>query len=93
LFKVRISISKAYFSAVETMADFFNRIDPKPPFAKNIRRSKAVNRPSAYPILFPHLPEHMLNGILIMVILTASRWCALEGIFVSIEHGRASEWA
>lgn len=27
--RVKISISDAYFSAAETMADFFNRIDPK----------------------------------------------------------------
>ncbi|SCW78305.1 MULTISPECIES: hypothetical protein [unclassified Pseudomonas] len=29
--KIRISISGAYFSAVETVADFFNRFGRKPP--------------------------------------------------------------
>jgi hypothetical protein len=39
--KVKISISHAYFSAAETMADFFNRIGRLPSFASGKKRPEA----------------------------------------------------
>ena len=44
LFKVQISISSAYFSTVETMADFFNRIGQKRSFRpRGLRPETAID--------------------------------------------------
>jgi hypothetical protein len=42
--KVKISISDAYFSAAETMADFFNRIGRFLPLATGRNRPKEVSQ-------------------------------------------------
>ena len=44
--KVRISISDAYFSAAETMADFFNRIGPFSAGHDSQKSAEAVIRDS-----------------------------------------------
>ncbi|MFY0728883.1 hypothetical protein [Pseudomonas sp. NFX15] len=46
LLKVKISITRAYFSAEKTMADFFNRIGQSLPVVTSRNRPKAVYRMS-----------------------------------------------
>ncbi len=49
MFKVKISISSAYFSAVDTMGDFFNIIGRFLPFVAGSNRPVALDRRAPSP--------------------------------------------